>query len=86
MQLPTLTTLKTIIDAAGEMRDRLAGLDAGKVSTRLVGGAVILTASFLVVADPHAPKPPESSAVVSARIAPVGTVLIADAPAAEPAR
>jgi hypothetical protein len=86
MRLPTPTTLKAILDTACGMRDRLAGLDAGKVSTRIVGGAVILTASFLVVANPHTPKPPESSAVVSARIAPVGTVLIADAPAAESAR
>jgi hypothetical protein len=86
MRLPTLTTLKTILDAAGGMRDRLAALDAGKVSTRIVGGAVILTASFLVIANPHAPKPPESSAVVSARIAPVGTLVIADAPTGESAR
>jgi hypothetical protein len=74
MRMPTATDVSNVVDAAIQVRDRLAAMDAGKVATRAVGGAVVLTASFLVVANPHATPTPDPSAVVSARIAPVGTV------------
>ncbi len=74
MRIPTVTDLSNAIDAAMRVRDRLASMDAGKVATRTVGGAVVLTAAFLVVANPHATSTPDPSVVVSARIAPVGTV------------
>ncbi|UHD16624.1 hypothetical protein [Thiocapsa bogorovii] len=77
MRIPTATEISNVIDAAKRLRERVASMDAGKVATRAVGGAVVLTASFLVVADPHATPAPDSSAVVSARIAPVGTVQLA---------
>jgi hypothetical protein len=67
-----------LVDTATDVRRRLASMDVGKVATRTVGGAVILTTSFLVVANPHAPATPDPSAVVAARIAPVGTVQIAE--------
>jgi hypothetical protein len=76
MRIPTATDVSNVVDAAIRVRDRLASMDAGKVATRAVGGAVVLTASFLVVANPHATPTPDPSAVVSARIAPVGTVQI----------
>ncbi|SDX26843.1 hypothetical protein SAMN05421783_1198 [Thiocapsa roseopersicina] len=76
MRMPTATDVSNVMDAAIQVRDRLASMDAGKVATRAVGGAVVLTASFLVVANPHATPTPDPSAVVSARIAPVGTVQI----------
>jgi hypothetical protein len=74
MRIPTATDVNNVVEAAIRVRNRLASMDAGKVATRAVGGAVVLTASFLVVANPHATPTPDPSAVVSARIAPVGTV------------
>ncbi|MFB1486350.1 MULTISPECIES: hypothetical protein [unclassified Thiocapsa] len=75
--MPTAADWSKLVDTTTRVRDRLASMDVGKVVTRTVGGAVILTTSFLVVANPHAPAIPDPSAVVSARIAPVGTVQIA---------
>jgi hypothetical protein len=86
MQRIGLQDIKAGIAKARQVRDRLAALDHGKVATRVVGGAVILTASFLVVANPNAPRGAESSEVVSARIAPIGTVQLAPAPQASPVR
>ncbi|RKT46162.1 hypothetical protein [Thiocapsa rosea] len=74
MRIPTATDISNVIDTAIRIRDRLASMDAGKVATRTVGGAVVLTASFLVIANPHATPTPDPSAVVASRIAPVGTV------------
>lgn len=76
MRIPTATDVSNLVDAAIRVRDRLASMDAGKVATRAVGGAVVLTASFLVVANPHATPTPDPSVVVAARIAPIGTVQI----------
>lgn len=80
MRYPTHQDLKTLIETTRVIRDRLANMDVGKASTRVVGGAVILTASFLVVANPQAPQSSDSSQVVSARIAPIGTVQLASTP------
>lgn len=77
MRIPTATDVSNVVEAAIRVRDRLASMDAGKVATRAVGGAVVLTATFLVVADPHATPNPDPSAVVAARIAPLGTVQLA---------
>jgi hypothetical protein len=77
MRFATPDDLKTIFEQAAKIRDQLTAMDVGKVSTRAIGGAVILTASFLVIANPHAPTTPDSSAVVAARIAPIGTVQLA---------
>ncbi len=76
LRKPTAADWSKLLDTATRARDRLAAMDVGQVATRTVGGAVILTASFLVVANPHAPVTPEPSEVVAARIAPVGTVQI----------
>lgn len=77
MQMPTADDWSKLANTAMRVRARLASMDVGKVATRTVGGAVILTASFLVVAIPRAPATPDPSAVVAARIAPVGTVQLA---------
>jgi hypothetical protein len=80
MQRIDVQDIKAAVEKARQIRDRVAAMDHGKVVTRAVGGAIILTASFLVVANPNAPRDSESSEVVSARIAPIGTVMIAPAP------
>ncbi len=77
MHMPTAADWSKLVDTATRVRARLASLDIGQVATRTVGGAVILTTSFLIVANPHAAATPDPSAVVAARIAPVGTVQIA---------
>jgi hypothetical protein len=76
--------LKKAIDTAAQIRERMATLDIGKITTRTVGGAVILTASFLVIANPNAPQSGDPSEVIAARIAPIGSVqLAAPTPPAE---
>lgn len=77
MQAALTQHITRIGDQVERVRQRAAALDVGKVSTRLVGGAVILTASFLVVATPDTERSTEPSAVVAARIAPIGTVQLA---------
>ncbi|HSO83000.1 hypothetical protein [Thiocapsa sp.] len=76
MRIPTAADVSNVVNTAIRVRDRLAAMDAGKMATRAVGGAVVLTASFLVVANPHATPTPDPSAVVASRIAPVGSVQI----------
>ncbi|EGV17273.1 hypothetical protein [Thiocapsa marina] len=78
MRIPTAADVSNIVEAATRLRERLASMDAGKVATRTVGGAIVLTASFLVVANPHATPTPDPSAVVASRIAPVGTVQLGE--------
>lgn len=76
MQMPTAADWSKLVDTATRTRDRLALMDVGQVATRTVGGAMILTASFLVVANPNTTPTADPSEVIAARIAPVGTVQI----------
>lgn len=77
MQMPTAADWSKLVHTATRTRERLASMDVGQVATRTVGGAMILTASFLVVANPSNTPTADPSEVISARIAPVGTLQIA---------
>ncbi|MFE8032414.1 hypothetical protein [Thiohalocapsa marina] len=77
MQITQSIDLKKAVDTAARIRERMASLDVGMITTRAVGGAVILTASFLVIANPNAPQSGDPSEVIAARIAPIGTVQLA---------
>lgn len=78
MRIPTAAEVSNAVRAAKRVRSRLASMDAGKVATRTVAGATILTASFLIVADPRSTPTSDPSVVVATRIAPVGTVQLAE--------
>lgn len=70
------TDLKKLIETGAQLQAQVRSMDVGKVSTRIVGGAVILTASFLVVANPHTPQVGDPADVVAARVAPIGKVQV----------
>jgi len=80
MRIALPQDLTQMLDQADRLRHRLASIDVGRASTQLVGGALILTSSFLVVTNPDTGRSTDSSAVVAARIAPVGTVQLAATP------
>lgn len=72
--------LRRAIATARRLADRLARVDVGALSVRLVATAMVFGVALLLLTDPAARAPADTTAERLARIAPVGVVMVGTAP------
>ena len=65
-----------------ELRERLRGTDPGAASVKLVSAGLAIGIATAILTDPNSTRNTDTMAEVAARIAPVGSVSIAQASAA----
>ena len=79
--LRTLPSTHSMTDLVAELRERLRGTDPGAASVKLVTAGLALGIATAILTDPNSTRNTDTIAEVSARIAPVGSVSIAQASA-----
>jgi len=78
----TPLTTRSITHRIAELRERLRGTDPGAASVKLVSAGLAIGLASAILTDPNSTRNTDTMAEVAARIAPVGSVSIAQASAA----
>lgn len=77
--LRTLTSTQSISGLVVQLRERLQGIDPGTATVKLVTAGLALGVATAILTDPNSTRNTDTIAEVAARIAPVGSVSIAQA-------
>jgi hypothetical protein len=77
--LRTLPSTRSMIELAVQIRGRLQGIDPGAATVKLVTAGLALGIALAVLTDPTSTRNTDTIAEVAARIAPVGSVSVAQA-------
>jgi len=73
----TLPSTRSMSDLAVQLRGRLQGIDPGATSVKLVTAGLALGIATAILTDPNSTRNTDTIAEVAARIAPVGSVSVA---------
>ena len=75
----TLPSTRSMSDLAVQLRGRLQGMDPGAATVKLVTAGLAVGIATAILTDPNSTRTTDTIAEVAARIAPVGSVSVAQA-------